>query len=73
MPDLTDTIEEVAAGPASASGPAGSMSAQSLPGLIQADQYLAGKRAAASAAGDGNFLGRVLRRAKVVLPDALGK
>lgn len=72
MADLTDKIEEVADGPASASGPAGSVSAQSIPNLIQADQYLAGKRAAAEGAASGNFLARALRRAKVVPPSALG-
>ena len=71
MPDLSDKIEEVANGPASASGPAGSMSAQSIQGLIEADKYLAAKRAAA--ASGGSLLGRALRRTKVVMPSALGE
>ncbi len=70
MADLTDTIEKVAAGPASASGAAGSMSQQPLGQLIEADRYLKGQEAAAAPA---SFLARTLRRAKVVPPSALGE
>lgn len=73
MPDLTDAIEEVAAGPASASGAAGSISQQSLQSLIEADRYLKGNEAATSGASAGNFLGRALRRARAVPPSALGE
>jgi hypothetical protein len=44
--DLTDTIVQTAAEPASAAGDAGSATNQPLPDLIAADQYLAGKTAA---------------------------
>lgn len=73
MPDLSEQIEDAANGPASASGPAGSVSAQPIDSLIKADQYLASKRAASEGAAAGNFLARALRRARVALPDALGR
>lgn len=47
MPDLEDVIEEVAEGPAAASGEGQSYTAQSIPDLIKADQYLESKQAAA--------------------------
>lgn len=46
--DLEDTIEEVAAGPAEARDQNGSFRAQPLKDLVEADKYLAAKRAAAS-------------------------
>lgn len=71
--DLSETIETLATGPASASGPAGSVSQPSIDQVIKADQHLAGKRAAQAAAGDGGFLRRAIRSAKVVPPSALGR
>ena len=73
MADLTDKIEETADGPASASGPAGSVSTQPLTSLIEADRYLKETQSAANGAAAGNFLGRALRRAQVVPPSALGR
>jgi len=44
--NLADTIEENAAGPKRASGDAGSVEQHSLTDQIEADKYLAAKRAA---------------------------
>ena len=46
--DLDETILENAQGPAKASGDAGSMEQHSLPDQIEADRYLAAKKAARS-------------------------
>jgi hypothetical protein len=43
--DLTETIADNAAAPASVSGDAGSMTQHNLTDLIAADKYLASKRA----------------------------
>lgn len=43
--DLEETISDAAAEPAAASGDAGSVTQRPLPDLIDADRYLAGKRA----------------------------
>lgn len=49
MPDPIDqTISENAAGPKKASGDAGSVEQHSLPDQIEADRYLAAKRAVKS-------------------------
>lgn len=47
VPDLSETIEQVAAEPAQAQGDGQSATNQPLPDLIAADRYLAGKTAAA--------------------------
>ena len=74
MPDdLSETIGDLASAPASMSGPAGSVSEQSLASVIEADRYLAAKRAAAAASSGGGFLRRAIRSAKVVPPSALGE
>ena len=44
--NLTDTIAENAAGPKRASGDSGSVEQHSLAEQIEADKYLAGKKAA---------------------------
>ena len=46
--DLEDAIRQNAQGPAKASGDAGSMEQHSLPDQIEADRYLAAKKAARS-------------------------
>jgi len=46
--DLEQTIEENAAGPKKASGDAGSVEQHSLADQIEADKYLAAKKAARS-------------------------
>lgn len=46
MPDLSDTIEELATQPAKASGDGGSVEMPNIRDLIAADQYLAVKTAA---------------------------
>ena len=48
MPDLTDTIEENAAKPKSATTDQGSVTAHSLPELVEADKYLKESEAAAT-------------------------
>lgn len=53
MPDLTDTIESVAGGPASASSDLGSAQAQDLSKLIEADKYLKGSTALTGSAANG--------------------
>jgi len=66
MPDLTDTIEEVAAGPAAASNDNGSVSEHRLSELIDADKYLKANEAAA------NNTNRGIRFSKLCPPSALG-
>jgi len=61
--DLDDTIRDNAAGPAKASGDAGSMEQHKLADQIEADRYLAAKKAAAQK-------GRGLRFSKLVPPGA---
>lgn len=65
MPDLSERIEEVAAGPSSVSGDGHSVSQQSVGDLIAADKHLAAKSAAARA-----HMG--LRFTKLVPPGARG-
>lgn len=72
MADLSQKIENLANGPASVSGPAGSVSQQSVQSAIEADKYLASKQAAATAKASGSPLSRILGRAKVTPPSALG-
>lgn len=64
--DLTETIEDVAAGPASVTGDGHAVVTQKIPDLIAADQYLAGKEAA-----DKPHLG--LRIVKLKQPGARGR
>ena len=61
--DLDDTIRDNAAGPAKASGDAGSMEQHKLADQIEADRYLASKKAAAQKR-------RGLRFTKLVPPGA---
>ncbi len=46
--DLDDTIQEAAEGPASVTTDAGTVTQHNLKDLIEADRYLASKRAAAT-------------------------
>ncbi len=62
--ELDSTIRDNAAGPAKASGDAGSMEQHKLPDQIAADKYLASKKAMAS-----RKLG--LRMAQIVPPGAV--
>lgn len=48
MPDLTDTIEAIVAGPAEVSSDAGTVKAQDPLKVIEVDRYLAGKTAVAT-------------------------
>ena len=50
---LTDAIAENAAGPKRAAGDTGSIEQHSLPDLIEADKYLAAKKAARKGKGLG--------------------
>jgi len=59
--DLEDTILENAQGPAEAKGDAVSVKQHSLPDQIEADKYLAGKRATANPA-------KAFARVKIVPP-----
>jgi len=59
--DLTDTIRENAAGPAEARGDSVSVRQHDLEDQIEADKYLAGKRAAADPT-------KAFTRAKIVPP-----
>lgn len=63
MPDLSETIEAVAADPLKAASDGQSAEQHPLPDLIEADRYLAAK-AAAAAKGSG------LRFTKLVPPGA---
>ena len=64
MPEeLHDAIEENAKGPAKASGDAGSVEQHPLPDQIEADRYLAAKKAAKQPT-------RGLRFSKIVPPGA---
>ena len=63
MPDLDDTIETIAEGPAEVSGDAGTVKQQPLPDVIAADEYLSGKTAAANRR-------RGLRFTKLIPPGA---
>lgn len=68
MPDFSERIESIANGPASASHGDRSASAQSIPAVIEADQYLAAK--AAQAAGINPI--RLLKRSRAIPPGPLG-
>lgn len=68
MADLSDRIEALANGPASASVGDRSASAQSVASAIEADKYLAGK--AVQAAGINPL--RMLKRSKAIPPSSLG-
>jgi hypothetical protein len=61
MADLEDTILENAQGPAEAKGDAVSMRQHPLPDQIEADKYLAAKRATANPA-------KAFARVKIVPP-----
>lgn len=61
MPDIDAAIGAAATGPKSVTTDAGTVSAQSVAEMIQADQYLAAKASATAANGDGQTLNRVLR------------
>jgi len=70
MPDLSDEIEDVAEGPKSASGDAGSFEQHPLPDLIKADQYLKGTTGLGGTNDNGgpkSGWGR-LRTARAILP-----
>lgn len=72
MADLSDTIEAVAGKPQVVSGDAGSRTAQPIPDLIAADEYL---KAQAALAGDNGAGGpksafRCLRPARAQQPGA---
>jgi len=62
--DLEETIRENAAGPASASGDAGSVTQHALRDQIEADKYLEAKKAAKAS-------GRGLLFSKLVPPGAV--
>lgn len=68
MPDLSETIETVAAGPAEVVSDGTSVTSQSLPDLIEADRYLKQQSALGSAGSAWNCL----RPARVVPPGAVG-
>lgn len=68
MADLTERIEEVAAGPASASVGDRSSTAQSLPDLVAADKYLKQQEAQAAVTNPVQHI----RRVKIVPPGAHG-
>lgn len=72
MPDLSDTIEQVAGEPAKAEGDQGAATNQPLPDLIAADQYLkAGTGlAGANAAGGPKSAWRTVRMARAIPPGA---
>ena len=61
---LEDKINDVANGPAKASGDAGSVEQQNLKDLVEADKYLANK-----SASRGRGLG--IKRVKLVPPGAV--
>ena len=61
MPDLEDTIRENAEGPAEAHGDSGGMKQHKLSDLIDADRYLASKKAA-------NSKNRGIRLSKLIPP-----
>jgi hypothetical protein len=63
--DLADTIEQAAGTPESASADGTSAKARSIPDLIEADRYLASKRAAHA---DPR---KALTRVKIVPPGAV--
>ena len=73
IPDLTGAIADVAANPASVTAGDRTITEQSLADLIEADRYLAGKRAVAggNAAGGSRSGWGALRPAKVVMPGAV--
>lgn len=61
---LEDKINEVASGPAKASGDAGSVEQQPLQDLIEADKYLAQKNA-------GKSSGLGIKRVQLIPPGAV--
>ena len=72
MPDLSETIAQVAAEPKQAEADGQSAENQPLPDLIEADKYLAGKAAVGglNSAGGPRSAWRGLRAARGVPPGA---
>lgn len=68
MTDLTEHIEQAALDPASASADGQSATAVPIPDLIEADKYLAGKKAAVDSAGRPRSGFRLLRPVAFVPP-----